>query len=126
MRTTSHEPNAIYMKPELLAEARQAAEEEQRAADELVSDAVRRYLQQRNGGEALQPVRLKPSARYLICLNPFAALMWNSPEIPLPVGLLICEPVPSRYKYSLGNQQALAGTQCAAMAGNSRRSPDIY
>ena len=47
MKTTGYEPNAVYMPPELLAEARRAATEEHRPADELVSDAVRRYLQQR-------------------------------------------------------------------------------
>ncbi|MBV9268223.1 MAG: hypothetical protein JO061_18790 [Acidobacteriaceae bacterium] len=47
MKTTGHEQNAVYMPPELLAEAREAAEQEHRPADELVSDAVRRYLQQR-------------------------------------------------------------------------------
>ena len=47
MKTTSHEQNAVYMPPELLAEARQAADEEHRPADELVSDAVRRYLRER-------------------------------------------------------------------------------
>ena len=50
MKTTSHEPN-IVMPPELLAEARKAASEEDRPADELVSDAVRRYLQQRKPNE---------------------------------------------------------------------------
>ena len=35
------------MPPDLLAEARRAAHEEHRPADELVSDAVRRYLQER-------------------------------------------------------------------------------
>jgi hypothetical protein len=47
MKTTGHEQNAIHISSELLAEARRAAEEEHRPADELVSDAVRRYLQQR-------------------------------------------------------------------------------
>lgn len=47
MKNTSHESNTVQMPPELLAEARQAADEERRATDELVSDAVRRYLRQR-------------------------------------------------------------------------------
>ena len=51
MKTTSHEPNIVHMPPELLAEARKAASEEHRPADELVSDAVRRYLQQRKPNE---------------------------------------------------------------------------
>lgn len=44
---TSHESNIVHMPPELLAEARRAADEEHRPADELVSDAVRRYLHER-------------------------------------------------------------------------------
>lgn len=47
MKTTGQEQSTVCMPPELLAQARQAAEEEHRPADELVSDAVRRYLQQR-------------------------------------------------------------------------------
>jgi len=74
MRTASHEPNAIYMPPELLAEVRQAAEEEQRSADELVSDAVRRYLQQRNGGEALQPGPAQAKRTLLDLFEPIRGL----------------------------------------------------
>jgi hypothetical protein len=47
MKTPGHESNTVHMPPELLAEARQAATEEHRPADELVSDAVRRYLRER-------------------------------------------------------------------------------
>ena len=47
MKTTGHESNVVHMPAELLAEARRAAEEEHRPADELVSDAVRRYLSER-------------------------------------------------------------------------------
>ncbi len=47
MKTTSNDADVVHMPPELLAEARQAASEEHRLADELVSDAVRRYLQKR-------------------------------------------------------------------------------
>lgn len=47
MKPTSHESNTVHMPPELLAEARKAADEEHRAADELVSDAVRHYLRLR-------------------------------------------------------------------------------
>jgi hypothetical protein len=47
MKTTSNETDVVHMPPDLLAEARRAANEEQRPADELVSDAVRRYLQER-------------------------------------------------------------------------------
>src|SRR6201999_4194272 len=55
VKTTSHEPNAVLMSPELLAEARLAADEEHRPTDELVSDAVRRYLQQRKQPQADAP-----------------------------------------------------------------------
>ncbi len=41
MKIPSHEPNVVHMPPDLLAEARKAASEEHRPADELVSDAVR-------------------------------------------------------------------------------------
>jgi hypothetical protein len=47
MKTTSDETDVVHMPPDLLAEARRAANEEHRPADELVSDAVRRYLQER-------------------------------------------------------------------------------
>jgi hypothetical protein len=47
MKTTSNETDVAHMPPDLLAEARRAAYEEHRPADELVSDAVRRYLQER-------------------------------------------------------------------------------
>lgn len=47
MKTPSPETNTVHVPPELLAEARKAAIEENRPADELVSDAVQRYLQQR-------------------------------------------------------------------------------
>lgn len=47
MKTTPSDIDVIHMSPELLAEARRAASEEQREADELVSDAVRRYLRER-------------------------------------------------------------------------------
>ena len=53
MKTTGNESNTVHMPPDLPAEARQAANEEHRPADELVSDAVRRYLQQRKRTEAL-------------------------------------------------------------------------
>ena len=47
MKTPSHDTSVIHMPPHLLAEAQRAAEEEHRPADELVSDAVRRYLRER-------------------------------------------------------------------------------
>lgn len=47
MKTTPNDTDVVHMPPDLLAEARQAATEEHRPADELVSDAVRRYLESR-------------------------------------------------------------------------------
>lgn len=47
MKTTQNDTDVIHMSPELLGEARRAAIEEHREADELVSDAVRRYLRER-------------------------------------------------------------------------------
>ncbi len=90
MKTTSHEPNAIHMPPELLAAARQAAEEEHRPADELVSDAVRRYLQQRNGGEALQPNPPQAKRTLLDLFEPIRGLdveFTRNPSTGRPVDL---------------------------------------
>lgn len=47
MKNTHNDTDAIHMPPDLLAQARQAASEEHRPADELVSEAVRRYLESR-------------------------------------------------------------------------------
>jgi len=47
MKTSQNDIDTVHMSPELLAEARRAATEEHREADELVSDAVRRYLRER-------------------------------------------------------------------------------
>ena len=47
MKIPTHESDIVHIPPELLAEARRAAAEEHRPANELVSDAVRRYLQER-------------------------------------------------------------------------------
>jgi hypothetical protein len=68
MKTTGHEQNAVYMPPELLAEAREAASEEHRPADELVSDAVRRYLEQRKE----HPATPRTNLAQLLMNSPFA------------------------------------------------------
>lgn len=47
MKTPGHESNAVHVPPDLMAELHEAASEEHRPADELVSDAVRRYLRER-------------------------------------------------------------------------------
>ncbi|HZQ55269.1 MAG TPA: hypothetical protein VFB14_23930 [Bryobacteraceae bacterium] len=51
MKPTPNDNDVVHMPPDLLAEARKAASEEHRPADELVSDAVRRYLKQREQNE---------------------------------------------------------------------------
>jgi metal-responsive CopG/Arc/MetJ family transcriptional regulator len=43
----AHVQNAVTIPPALLAEVQAAAKEEHRAPDELVSDALRRYLEGR-------------------------------------------------------------------------------
>ena len=89
---TVHESNAVHMSPELLAEARRAAEEEQRPADELVSDAVRRYLHQRkHTGDA--PVNHSGSLKKKSLSELFAVLrgsdidLSRNPSIGRPVSL---------------------------------------
>jgi metal-responsive CopG/Arc/MetJ family transcriptional regulator len=47
----THSDNAVTIPPALLAEVQAAAQAEHRPADELVSDALRRYLQARNHDE---------------------------------------------------------------------------
>ena len=47
MKTPRQDTVVVHMPPDLLAEAQQAASEEHRPADELVSDAVRLYLRER-------------------------------------------------------------------------------
>lgn len=61
MKTPSHESNAVHVPPDLLAEVREAATEEHRPADELVSDAVRRYLRERKPNTHA-PQKKKPCA----------------------------------------------------------------
>jgi hypothetical protein len=48
MKTPGNEPDIVHMPPDLLAQARRAADEEQRTADDLVRDAVERYLKDRS------------------------------------------------------------------------------
>jgi hypothetical protein len=62
MKTPSHESNIVHIPVELLAEARRAADEEHRPADELVSDAVRRYLHERKHAE-VSPTQAEAIAR---------------------------------------------------------------
>jgi hypothetical protein len=57
VKTTPNDTDAIHMPPDLLAEAWKAANEEHRAADELVRDAVRRYLDSRRTERRNEPSR---------------------------------------------------------------------
>ncbi len=64
MKTPRHETHTVQMPAELLAEARKAAHEEHRPADELVSDAVRRYLRERK--PSANSPRKKSLAQFLM------------------------------------------------------------
>lgn len=74
----------------MLAEARQAATEEDRPADELVSDAVRRYLKQRKSGEAPQPSPPQAKRTLLDLFEPLRGLdveFTRNPSVGRPVDL---------------------------------------
>ncbi len=68
MKTSGQENTTVHMSADLLAEARRAADEEHRPADELVSDAVRRYLRERKPGRNLSGKNLAD----LLAASPFA------------------------------------------------------
>ena len=87
MKPTPHESNVVHMPPELLAETRRAADEEHRPADELVSDAVRRYLRERK--PLSTAVRKKSLAQFLM-ESPLAGAnldLERRKEYPRPVEL---------------------------------------
>ncbi|MBV9503966.1 MAG: hypothetical protein JO323_03070 [Acidobacteriia bacterium] len=64
MNIPANESNVVHMPAELLAEARKAADEEHRPADELVSEAVRRYLEARK--PSANAARRKSLAQFLM------------------------------------------------------------
>jgi hypothetical protein len=68
MKTPGQENNIVYMPADLLAEARKAADEEHRPADELVSDAVRRYLSNRKHAQDAP----RKNLAQLLAESPFA------------------------------------------------------
>lgn len=95
MKTTPNETDVVHMPPELLAEARKAASEEHRPADELVSDAVRRYLQNRraqdqNGSTAQAPAAGGAKRTLLDLFEPLRGLdveFTRNPSTGRPVDL---------------------------------------
>jgi hypothetical protein len=90
MKTTSNETDVVHMPPDLLAEARRAAYEEHRPADELVSDAVRRYLQERRRIAPLDtagPVKRKRLSELFAPLRGLDIDLSRNPSIGRPVNL---------------------------------------
>ena len=82
MKTTPNDGNIVHMPPDLLAEARQAASEEHRPADELVSDAVRRYLQQRKQKEGAEASQCGAAGAKRTLLDLFEPLRGLDVEFP--------------------------------------------
>lgn len=65
----THSDNAVTIPPGLLAEVQAAAREEHRAPDELVSDALRRYLHDRPQKKEHAP---RKNLAQLLMESPFA------------------------------------------------------
>ena len=90
MKTTPNDTDVVHMPPDLLAEARQAASEEHRPADELVSDAVRRYLQERKQVLPLNTTEPKKKKRLSELFAPLRGLeidFSRNPSTGRPVNL---------------------------------------
>jgi hypothetical protein len=90
MKTTPDDANAIHMPPDLLAEARRVATEEHRLADELVSDAVRRYLQERKQVAPLNtagPAKKKRLSELFAPLRGLDIDLTRNPSAGRPVNL---------------------------------------
>ena len=90
MKTTQNDTDAIHMPPDLLAEARRAANEEHRPAEELVSDAVRRYLQERKQGATVsteEPVKKKRLSELFAPLRGLDIDFSRNPSTGRPVDL---------------------------------------
>jgi metal-responsive CopG/Arc/MetJ family transcriptional regulator len=86
VKNTSHDANVVHMPPDLLAEAHRAADEEHRPTDELVSEAVRRYLRERNAHEAAPRTNLAQ----LLMDSPFAGAdldLERRKDYPRPIEL---------------------------------------
>jgi hypothetical protein len=90
MKTTPNDTDVVHMPPDLLAEARQAASEEHRPADELVSDAVRRYLLERKQVLPLNTAEPKKKKRLSELFAPLRGLeidFSRNPSTGRPVNL---------------------------------------
>ena len=90
MKNIPNDTDAIHMPPDLLAQARRAATEEHRPADELVSDAVRRYLQERKQAATVNTVEPKNKKRLSELFAPLRGLETDfsrNPSTGRPVNL---------------------------------------
>jgi hypothetical protein len=90
MKTANNETDVVHLPADLLAEARRAANEEHRPADELVSDAVRRYLQERKQIAPLNTARPKKRKRLSELFAPLHSLdidLSRNPSTGRPVNL---------------------------------------
>jgi hypothetical protein len=90
VKNIPNDTDAIHMPPDLLAQARQAATEEHRPADELVSDAVRRYLQERKQAASVstgEPVKRKRLSELFAPLRGLDIDFSRNPSTGRPVDL---------------------------------------
>jgi hypothetical protein len=90
MKNIPNEADVIHMPSDLLAQARQAATEEHRPADELVSDAVRRYLQERKQVATVNtaaPMRRKRLSELFAPLRGLNIDLSRNPSTGRPVNL---------------------------------------
>ena len=90
MNNIPNATDAIHMPPDLLAQARQAATEEHRPADELVSDAVRRYLRERKQVATVntaEPTRRKRLSELFAPLRGLDIDLSRNPSTGRPVNL---------------------------------------
>ena len=90
MKNIPNDTDAIHMPPDLLAQARKAATEEHRPADELVSDAVRRYLQERKQAATAytaEPIKRKRLSELFAPLRGLDIDFSRNPSTGRPVNL---------------------------------------
>jgi hypothetical protein len=90
VKNIPNDTDAIHMPPDLLEQARQAATEEHRPADELVSEAVRRYLQERKQAATAtnaEPVKRKRLSELFAPLRGLDIDFSRNPSTGRPVDL---------------------------------------